>query len=217
MTDNNKSDTAELDEYINYLIKGNGKECLNYVKKYLEQYPDFIRLYEEVLKKSLYIVGEMWEYNRITVATEHLATSITGLLLNHVYEHIIPGGAAGKKIILATTENEEHQVGIRMVADVFEKHKWEAYYLGANMPARELMTFIKAMEPDMVAISLSLYFNISNLENMIFMIRSAYPELPVIAGGQAFMFGGMERLFKFNNVTYIPDLYSLEMYIENNT
>ncbi len=205
-----------LKDYIDSLISGDRNKCLKYALEYMNRNPDYIQLYEEVLKTSLYHVGEMWEYNKITVATEHLATSITEFILNNIYIDAAYSGKIGKKIVLSCTEKEEHRVGLRMVADLFEKNGWDTFFLGANMPVNDLITYIRNMKPDMLALSLSVYFNLSSLENMLFRIRSVFPELPVITGGQGFRDGGKEILLKFNNVTFIDDLYSLEEFIKNN-
>ena len=205
----------ELNEYIESLIKGDRISCLRYVNNYMSSNHDYINLYEEVLKKALYEVGRMWEYNKITVASEHLATSITESLLNYIYEDLCTSGKIGKKIILACTEGEDHQVGIRMVSDVFEKAGWDTYFLGANMPVNELIMFIEKIQPHMIGLSLSVYFNLPNLEKMVRMIREVFPELPVIIGGQAFKHGGHEIILKYNDILFIPDLYSLELFIKS--
>lgn len=205
-----------LNEFVESLIKGDRKVCLKYVDNYITGNPDYIQLYEEVFKKSLYDVGELWEYNKITVATEHLATSITEFLLNHVYNNIKSSDNSGKRIILACTEKEEHQVGIKMVADVFENNGWETFFLGANIPSNELIIFINSIKPDLLALSLSIYFNLNNLEKMIKLIRTEFPDLPIIIGGQAFRHGGKDLLNAFDNIKFIPDLYSLELFIKDN-
>jgi methanogenic corrinoid protein MtbC1 len=206
---------TELKKYIDSLIKGEYNACLKYMKEYINTNSNIIQLYEEVLKKSLYVVGSMWEYNKITVATEHLATSITETLLNHIYENIYSSKKIGKKIILACTEKEEHRVGIRMVADIFENCGWETFFLGTNLPANELIKFIKDNQPDLIALSLSVYYNLFNLEKIVKMIRAYFPELPIIIGGQAFRHGGQDNLLKVNDVVFISDLYSLELFVKN--
>jgi methanogenic corrinoid protein MtbC1 len=204
-----------LNEFIDSLIKGDRKTCLKYVADYINENPDYLKLYEEVFKKSLYEVGEMWEYNKITVATEHLATSITESLLNHIYTDMKFLNNTGKRIIVACTEKEEHQVGIKMVADVFESNGWETFFLGANIPAGELILFIDSIKPDLLALSLSIYFNLPNLEKMVKLIRERFPDLPIIIGGQAFRYGGKDILLNYDNVKFIPDLYSLELFIKD--
>jgi methanogenic corrinoid protein MtbC1 len=208
--------SSELDGYIQALINGDYKRCLAYIQDYLKNEKTFIQLYEDILKKALYEVGKMWEYNQITVATEHLATSITESLLSQVYAEIYGHKSSGKKIVLSSGEKEEHRVGIRMVADVFDSYGWETFFLGANMPAKELISFIHGLKPDLIALSLSVYYNLDNFENMLQQIRGEFPLLPILIGGQAFNHGGKEKLLALKGVTFIPDLYSLENFINKN-
>ena len=197
----------ELNDYIDSLIKGDRKKCQALISKYLETNPNTTKIYEEVIKKSMYRVGEMWESNQISVATEHLATSITESLLNHIFQSVDSDRRVGKKVIIAGTEKENHQVGIKMVADLFEKHGWETFFLGGNVPTKDLILFLKTTEPDLLALSLSIYNNLPNLERMIAKIREIYPALPIIIGGRAFLTGGLD--------VYIPDMYILDIFIKN--
>lgn len=203
----------EIKAYIDSLMKGDYQSCLKYMREYLNSDPDFIDLYEKIFKKSLYAIGELWEYNKISVATEHLATTVTETLLNHMYEDIYSANKIEKKVVLACTENEDHQVGLRMVADVFENCGWETLFLGANMPAGELIKFIKDNHPDLIALSLSVYYNFLKLEKTVKMIREEFPELPIMIGGQAFRHGGKEILTEIGNVIFIDDLYYLKKYL----
>lgn len=205
----------DLTDYINSLIKGDRKKCLTLINKYLETNPNTTRIYEEVIKESLYRVGEMWESNEISVATEHLATSITESLLNHIFKSVDSDRKVGKKVIIAGTEKEIHQVGIKMVADLFEKHGWETFFLGGNVPTKDLILFIKTTEPDLVGLSLSIYNNLPNLEKTIARIREVHPSLPIIIGGRAFLMGGRDVISQFKSAFYIPDLYALEIFIQN--
>ncbi len=205
----------ELNDYIDSLIKGDRKKCQALISKYLETNPNTTKIYEEVIKKSMYRVGEMWESNQISVATEHLATSITESLLNHIFQSVDSDRRVGKKVIIAGTEKENHQVGIKMVADLFEKHGWETFFLGGNVPTKDLILFLKTTEPDLLALSLSIYNNLPNLERMIAKIREIYPTLPIIIGGRAFLTGGLDVISKFKSAFYIPDMYILDIFIKN--
>lgn len=62
----------------------------NYTGTFKNQIP-VQYLYENIIKKSLYEVGELWESNKITVATEHLASAIVEAILNELYFTIVGG------------------------------------------------------------------------------------------------------------------------------
>ena len=88
-----------------------------------------------------------------------------------------------KKVVLACTVGEEHQVGIKMVGDVFESHGWENYFLGAGTPTGELKKFLGEVGADILALSLSVYFNYSSFRKMVEEIHRDFPGLIILAGG----------------------------------
>lgn len=213
MVDNLDKNTHK--EFLNLLISGNRSMCSDFAQKYIKENGSIQGFYEDILRKALYDVGKLWEDNKISVATEHLASAIVEALLNEFYSQIILNKKNNKKIIVACVENEFHQIGIKMISDIFEMNGWNAHFLGANTPTKELISFAKTIKPDMLAISLSIYFNLPILENMIQLIRKEMPNLPILVGGQAFQHGGQDVLLKYENVIYKPDLKSTELFIKN--
>jgi methanogenic corrinoid protein MtbC1 len=202
-------------EFLNSLLSGNRSQCSGLAKSYLKNNVSLKDLYENIIKKALYEVGERWEYNKISVATEHLASAIVEGILNELYSEIITIDKINKTVLVSCVENEYHQIGIKMVSDVFELNGWKTYFLGSNVPATELISFAKTINPDLLAISLSIYFHVPVLEKMIQMIRQEFPGLSILVGGQAFCHGGEEILSKYENVIYKHDLYSTEKFIQN--
>jgi len=201
-------------EFLNLLISGNRLMCSDFAQKYVNDNASIQGLYENILKKALYDVGELWEYNKISVATEHLASAIVEAILNEFYSKIILQKKINKTVIVACAENEFHQIGIKMISDVFEMNGWYAHFLGANTPTNELISFTKSIKPDMLAISISIYFHLPILENMIQRIRKEFPKLPILVGGQAFRHGGTEILLKYENVIFKSDINSAELLIK---
>lgn len=200
-------------DFLTALLAGNRKQCAQIVEEYRKEHPGLIDLYEEVFKRSLYEVGSLWESNLISVATEHLSTALIEALLNDLYEELLPESYNERKIVATSVEGESHQVGIKMVADVFEMHGWQSYFLGADVPTNELMVFLREVEPDLVALSLSVYFHVPQLEIMLDRIQRGFPELPIVIGGQAFRHGGRELLDRYPGTIYLPDLPAVEHYI----
>jgi len=202
-------------EFLNALLIGDHVLCSDLAHNYLDQKITIKELYDNIFKKALYEVGELWEYNKISVATEHLASAIVESIMNQLYFEIISKEKNNKTVIASCVENEFHQIGVKMISDVFEINGWNALFLGSNTPTSELIDFIKIKQPDLLAISLSLYFNIPLLDKMILMIRNNFPVLPILVGGQAFQHGGEDIVLKYENVIFKPDLYSTELFIQN--
>ncbi|MCF8037950.1 MAG: cobalamin-dependent protein [Desulfohalobiaceae bacterium] len=199
-------------DYLNFLLAGKRVECGRIVRHLLEQDVPIKALYTELFQKSLYAVGELWEHNRISVAREHLATSITEGLLHLVYPRLFEKVhyEQGKKVVISCAANEFHQIGGKMVADLFELNGWDARFLGANTPLDHMLEFIQEEKPDLVGLSLSVYFNLASLKAGIEAIRSSFANLDVFVGGQAFRWGGTDVLKHYPKTRYIPTLDQLE-------
>lgn len=204
-----------IKNYLDALLEGYRVKCSAIAKDFLQHHPSIKDLYEEVLKVSLYQVGELWEANKISVATEHMATAITEGVLNELFMEFTPTKKMNKKVVVACVENEQHQVGIKMVADIFEMQGWDSYFLGSGIPLPELTRYIKEVSPDIIAISLSIYFNYANFSRMIKKINEEFPDMIIIVGGQAFANKKNNLSDKLENLLYIPDLNFLENYIKS--
>ncbi|MBS3770711.1 MAG: cobalamin B12-binding domain-containing protein [Bacteroidales bacterium] len=135
------------------------------------------------------------------------------MILNEFYQEIASGEKNGKRIILSCIEEELHQIGIKMISDVLEMHGWYSYFLGANTPTKDLIGYTKVIKPDLIGISMSIYFHLPTLEETLQRIRKEFSDLPVLVGGQAFQHKGIEVLEQFNDVYYKTDLKSTESFI----
>jgi methanogenic corrinoid protein MtbC1 len=196
-------------EYQGKLIQGDRHGCTKMVNELLQSGIVINDLYVLLFQRSLYEIGTLWETNRISVATEHLCTSITESLITQAYPYMFAAEHTGKKAIITCTPGEFHQVGSRMVADYFEMYGWHSHFLGSNTPQDELIRYIKEIQPDALAVSLSVFFNLNPLQKLVKNIRGQFPELPIILGGQGFRWGGKESFLSINKVHIFSSLDEL--------
>lgn len=198
-------------KYFNFLLKGKRKECTKIVQYLLNQDIDIQILYIDLFQKSLYEVGELWEYNKISVAKEHLVTAITEGLINLVYPKLFENETTfiNKSVVISCSANEFHQIGGKMVADVFELHGWDSHFLGANTPVNNMLEYIQDEKPDLVGLSVSVFFNMTSLKTGIEAVKSNFPNMDIFVGGQAFNWGGSEIIKNFTNTDYIPSIQEL--------
>jgi len=196
--------------FLDSLLAGNRTHCHALISGLLDQGVEIRSLYVDLFQRALYQVGELWETNRISVAREHLATSITEGLLNLVYPVLFGGERTGRRAVVSCVANEYHQVGGKMVADILELHGWDAYFLGANTPTREMLHLLEEKHPDLLCLSVSIYFNLPNLVEAIQSVRAAWPQLQIFVGGQAFRWGGLETVVAIPHVAFVGSLAELE-------
>lgn len=196
--------------FVSALVSGDRRACARISDSALVEAGDFLEVYTGLFQPSMYRVGELWEYNKISVAAEHMASSITEGLMNRVAMDMEPAPAVDKSVVVGSVEGELHQIGAKMVADVFELHGWDTLYLGADTPLGELLRLLREQTPDAVALSLTVFFHMPALIKMIDAIREEFPELPILVGGQGFRHGG-EKLVKGRpGVVFVPSLQLLE-------
>jgi methanogenic corrinoid protein MtbC1 len=201
--------------YLDGLLTNDRQQCRVSFQQWLESQAELRNLYEDLVQRSLYEVGDLWERGKISVATEHLATAITESLLNLTYPRLFAQPRLGKTAVVTSTANEYHQLGAKMVADLFELHGWRGYFLGANTPQGDLLGLIREKRPDVVALSLTVYFNLESLLQTAAAIRAEFPAVPILVGGQAFRWGGRERVESLPGVRCLASLGELESWIKS--
>ena len=204
---------TDYELFLNALLHGDRRSAVTVARKYAGSHNMIKFFYDNIVKSSLYRVGELWEYNSITVAAEHLATSISESIMNDLYENVIADNRVPYKVVLGCVENEQHQVGVKMVADIFEMHGWDTFFLGAGIPISELIDYASGVNPDVIALSLTIYSHLTGLEKMIVAIHQYWPHIPIIVGGQAFLHGGQEVVEKYHQVSLLRSFEEIEQYI----
>lgn len=199
--------------YLTSLLDGERSKCHDIVQKLLDDRIDIKKIYTDLFQRSMYRVGELWENNRITVANEHLSTSITESLLNLAYPSIFARERIGRKVVISCAANEFHQIGGKMVADIFELNGWDGYFLGANSPIEDTIRFVHDAQPDVVGFSLSILSNLDCLKRAIEAFRSDFSNMDLLIGGQAFRWGGIDTIKQYDGTEYIQSLDHLEKMI----
>ncbi len=208
-------ETQVYHKFFHALLEGDRKECSAISGQLMEGDTDIMEVYENIFKRAMYDIGDLWEKGKISVATEHMASAITEALINEYYYRVLSGKKQQKTAVVACVENEYHQIGIKMVSDIFELRGWNALFLGANTPTSELIKFIRQVQPHLLALSLSLHFHLPIMEKMIAAIREEFPDLLILVGGQGFRHGGKDIIAKYSHVVYRSDLNQVDAFIQS--
>ncbi|HQC71868.1 MAG TPA: cobalamin-dependent protein [Candidatus Competibacteraceae bacterium] len=199
-------------DFLAALLDGDRSRCLALTEQVLRSGIPVLTLYQDLYQSALYQIGELWASNRISVAREHLATALVEGLLNQVYPRVIAPHRVHRRIVVASVEGELHQIGAKMVCDVFEMHGWDAFYLGADMPTCELLHLLREQCPDLLGLSLSVYLHLNTLLHMLDAVRAEFPILPILIGGQGLRQVG-PSLVLGPAVHYVADLDALNRFV----
>lgn len=182
---------SESSELTELLLTGNRLAVQNYLRQKIEAGLSFQDLYTRIVRSSMYEIGELWQSNTITVAHEHLASSIIASAISNLYEWIEPREQKRGSIIVTASANEYHEIGTRMISDILEIEGWEVYTLGANMPIEQVLQFLRDVKPFALCISVTMTFNLSSAIELAEAVRRD-PQIGdtlIIVGGLAFLVG----------------------------
>jgi methanogenic corrinoid protein MtbC1 len=177
---------AELRErYLRAQLTGNRREAVRLVvEDGLGRGAAIMELQEGVIQAAQDEIGRLWQQNQVTIAQEHMATAISHLTLAALFERAEPKPPLGKKLLLACVEGELHDLPARMAADFIDLEGFEVRYLGANVPHDSLVSMVRAEQPDVIGLSVTMAFNVPALRTAVERLRAAI-DRPIFIGGHA--------------------------------
>jgi methanogenic corrinoid protein MtbC1 len=184
-----RSEANEMQEiFLSLLLHGDSQGCLKLADQSILSVEDLKYFYLDVVWPAMTRIGYLWESNRISVAEEHLSTAIVGRVMAALYPRFAQFNVTKGKAVVSAGPNDFHEVGARMVADFMEMDGWDVTYLGANIPAAEIVGLLKQHKPFVAALSVSTVFNLENARRIIHMLREEQEtkDIKILVGGLAF-------------------------------
>lgn len=143
-------------------------------------------VYAEILEPALREVGHLWAMDRLNVAQEHFATSVTQNVLATLGPRIRVPPTEGRLAIATGAPDELHQLGVQMVSDLLEAEGWEVLNLGAATPAADLLELVEMECPDLVALSASTAGRLPGVAEVLPLLAAVRPRPLVVVGGSLF-------------------------------
>lgn len=178
---------ADCEAFEAALLSGDRRTAAAIMKRLLEKKHSLIDTELHIIQPALYRIGQKWQNNQVSVAQEHLATAIAQSVMVQGLMRSEPAAPNGKKVLLACVENNQHAVGLLMVADAFQLSGWEVNYLGANVPTSALVRHNLVWKPDLVGLSISFPHQLRTVKEVISQMTHTMGDArpPVIIGGLA--------------------------------
>ncbi len=145
-------------------------------------------IYTSVFEPVQLELGRLWHLNRISVAQEHFATSITEMAMSRLIDEFPETTQRQHTLVAACVGEELHQVGVRMVADFFEMGQWRTYCMGANTPASAIVSAVVERDADLLALSATMSLHVEEVAEIIRQLREdeRTAQVKVMVGGYTF-------------------------------
>lgn len=173
-------------DYLGYVLKNDTRGALEVITAAAETGVPIEEIYTNILQEVMHEVGNLWHQSIITVDKEHYCTSTTQIALAQFYPVIFGSVKNGYKILTACVGSELHEMGIRMISDLFEYHGWDSHYLGAAVPKEAILHAIRANHYDLVALSVTMPHHLPLCFELVKAIRQQNPRIKIAVGGRAF-------------------------------
>ncbi len=173
--------------FLAALLTGDSVEAVNIARTVSG--PDVLEgLYLHVIQPAMYAIGERWESGIISIAQEHLASGIASRAVAELSATRTTTKPWRGRALVTAAPNEYHQLGAWMVTDLLEMDGWAVSYLGANTPARDVLTMSRSLKPTFLAVSVAMPFNLDRARMLIAAMKSdgASCLVPCMVGGRAF-------------------------------
>ena len=147
-------------------------------------------VHTQVLGPYLTGIGTQWQHGSERVWQEHYASHVVRTVIEALYP-VVQREAAnaprrGQTVLLACPPDEEHELGLRMLADRFELAGYRAVFLGADTPVDEIVEAASAVHAHIVAMSVSTVMERIELRSFVDAVRGRLPHVRIVLGGPAF-------------------------------
>ena len=177
-----------ITEYIKLILEVKRVKASNLLMNELEKGISIKDIYVYILEPALKEIGSLWQTNKITVAQEHYFTATTQLIMSQLYLKIFASDKNGLKFVATCVSENLHEIGIKMVSDILELDGWDTYYLGANVPKKDLLSFLIEHKPHVLGISATMTIDVQKVREIIEEVKNIEElnNIKILVGGYIF-------------------------------
>lgn len=176
----------EISLYMQSLFDKKMRQSMYLIQRFLKDGIPVNDIYTKIMAESMRRVGELWHTARIGVDLEHYCTSATQMAMAELYPVIFASDRKDKQLLCACPGRELHEMGARMLTDVFENAGWDTTYLGAAVPVESIVSTIRENPPDLVAFSVTMPQHLMDCKALVETVRKKFPSIKIAVGGRAF-------------------------------
>jgi methanogenic corrinoid protein MtbC1 len=140
------------------------------------------RFVDDVVGRFLAEVGNRWHEGAMSPAHEHVASDTIRRVLAWVWEayDVEPDAP---RIVVATPSGEMHELGAMTAAAAAVSEGWRVVYLGANLPAHDIVNAAAQVGAHMIALSV-VYANGDSAATEVSEVARSVPDgVEVLIGG----------------------------------
>jgi MerR family transcriptional regulator, light-induced transcriptional regulator len=177
---------AQQERIVNDLIQSMVDIDIERLETILDKYilvRGIERTISQIIFPFLEKIGILWLTNHINPAQEHLVTNIIRQKLIVGIDGIVTSLKVNKSVVLFLPEGEYHELGLLFMYYLLKSRGVSAFYLGANVPLKDVEYVVKLKNPDYLYSHLTSVGQNFNFDKFLFNITKKFSGTPIIISG----------------------------------
>ena len=118
--------------YLESLLNGKRHAAREMILQAVQNGASTADIYLYIFTPVQHEICRLWQTNQVNVAQAHYCTAATQVIVSRLYPYIFNAQRNGQNMVMTCVGGELHELGDRMVADLFAMEGWDSYNLGAN-------------------------------------------------------------------------------------
>ncbi len=108
----------------------------------------------DILLPALKKIGELWHQEKLSIAQEHMFSCCVKRIVLSMVNSLHNASTNSPTMLFATPSEEQHEFGILLSCLLAAAQQYRCYYLGANLPGKDIVEAIRHLQPDIIVIGL---------------------------------------------------------------
>lgn len=142
-----------LDRIIETLMDYRIDRCEQLLKRALVA-SEPLEYARDILLPALKKVGELWHEEKLSIAQEHMFTCCVNRIVLSMVNNLQNTSAGSPAMLFATPSEESHECGILLGCLLAAVLHYRCFFLGANLPGKDIVEAAHHLQPDIIVIGL---------------------------------------------------------------
>jgi methanogenic corrinoid protein MtbC1 len=157
----------------------------------------FIKVVAPFMAKA----GVLWMSGTINPAQEHFVSNLIRQKLIAEIDRMGPAPLGkANRFLLFLPEGELHELGLLFMTYLVRKNGHEVLYFGQSTPLGSAVEAAESWKPDVIGLSLVNGLAFAELEDFLYELKQAFPDLPILLQGYQTQFIDPENFPGFHIV-----------------
>lgn len=108
----------------------------------------------DVLLPALHLIGRLWHEEKINIAQEHMFSNCVKRIVLTMVNNLHQPAKQNPSMLFATPSGEPHEFGILLGCLVAAAQQYTCYYVGPDLPSRDIIDASRHLKPSVMVIGL---------------------------------------------------------------